>query len=204
MRPFSHGRGDEFHRGSAGPDPRDAAPYPACLPPGLRDESALIDASTEADLATRIQALPFAPFEFRGYVGNRRVVSFGWRHDFARQVLEAADPMPDFLLSLRKTVAAFTGHDPEAIQQALVLEYTGPVWDGAVAGRNLTRSPGFRCSDSARFRLRRKAGAGWERAAVRAAPRSAYLLRGPAPTDWEHSIHPVEALRSSVTFRSFR
>jgi alkylated DNA repair dioxygenase AlkB len=37
-----------------------------------------------------------------------------------------------------------------------------------------------------------------------AEPRSAYLLRGPARDQWEHSIPPVDSLRYSITFRSFR
>jgi alkylated DNA repair dioxygenase AlkB len=54
------------------------------------------------------------------------------------------------------------------------------------------------------FRLRRKKGTGWERASLIAQPRSAYLLRGPSRTDWEHSIPGVETLRYSITFRSFK
>ena len=54
------------------------------------------------------------------------------------------------------------------------------------------------------FRLRRRAGDGWERAAVTAAPRSAYLLRGPSRTEWEHSIPAVDARRYSITFRNLR
>lgn len=53
-----------------------------------------------------------------------------------------------------------------------------------------------------RFRLRRKHAAGWERASLELAPRSAYLLRGPSRTEWEHSIPPTDALRYSITFRS--
>jgi hypothetical protein len=26
--------------------------------------------------------VPFKPFAFHGYLGNRRVVSFGWRYDY--------------------------------------------------------------------------------------------------------------------------
>ena len=39
---------------------------------------------------------------------------------------------------------------------------------------------------------------------VLAEPRSAYLLRGPSRTEWEHSIPPVDELRYSVTFRTPR
>ena len=54
------------------------------------------------------------------------------------------------------------------------------------------------------LRFRRKEGTGWERAAREVAPRSAYLLRGPARHHWEHSIPPAEELRYSVTFRSVK
>lgn len=37
-----------------------------------------------------------------------------------------------------------------------------------------------------------------------AKPRSAYLLSGPARSEWEHSIPAVDALRCSITFRNFR
>jgi len=54
------------------------------------------------------------------------------------------------------------------------------------------------------FRLRRKAGDGWERAAIVAEPRSAYLLSGAARSEWEHSIPAVATTRYSVTFRNLR
>jgi alkylated DNA repair dioxygenase AlkB len=34
--------------------------------------------------------------------------------------------------------------------------------------------------------------------------RSAYLLSGPARSDWEHSIPPVGVLRYSINFRNLR
>jgi len=54
------------------------------------------------------------------------------------------------------------------------------------------------------FRLRRKAGAKWERRNLTLESGSAYVITGEARTDWEHSIPPVDALRYSVTFRSMR
>ena len=57
---------------------------------------------------------------------------------------------------------------------------------------------------SCTFRLRRVKGDGWERASIQAEPRSGYLLSGPARSEWEHSIPPVDALRYSVTFRNFK
>jgi alkylated DNA repair dioxygenase AlkB len=55
-----------------------------------------------------------------------------------------------------------------------------------------------------RFRFRQRQADGWRRASFNAEPRSAYLLRGPARRDWEHSIPRLQTLRYSITFRSFR
>ena len=63
---------------------------------------------------------------------------------------------------------------------------------------------GISFSSSCRFRFRRKRGSGWERASLIMEPRSVYLLRGPALTEWQRSIPPAERLRYSVTFRSMR
>jgi alkylated DNA repair dioxygenase AlkB len=54
------------------------------------------------------------------------------------------------------------------------------------------------------FRFRKKTGTKWERASIVAEPRSAYLLAGPARTEWQHSIPAVEALRYSITFRNLK
>jgi alkylated DNA repair dioxygenase AlkB len=108
-------------------------------------------------------------------------------------------------LPLRKQAAAFAGLAPMEIEHALVTEYT----EGAAIGWHRDRPVfgdviGISFDSACRFRFRRKRGAGWERAAVTLEPRSAYILRGPARTEWEHSIPPAEALRYSVTFRTVR
>lgn len=181
----------------------DPAPPPD-LPAGLRYQAQLIDAEAEQALAQQFAALPFKPFEFRGYTGHRQVVSFGWRYDFGRRSLDRATPIPNFLRPLREEVAAFTGHAPEAFEQALVSLYEPGAaigWHrdrpefGAVAGVSLLTP--------CKFRLRReRADGGWERRTFEATPRSAYLLTGPARTDWEHSIPPLGSRRYSVTFRT--
>jgi hypothetical protein len=48
--------------------------------------------------------------------------------------------------------------------------------------------------------FRRKSGSAWQRASLRLAPRSVYLLSGPARTQWEHSIPPLAGLCYSITF----
>ncbi|HEY1706817.1 MAG TPA: alpha-ketoglutarate-dependent dioxygenase AlkB [Rhizomicrobium sp.] len=53
------------------------------------------------------------------------------------------------------------------------------------------------------LRFRKRGGTGWQRASMAVQPRSAYLLRGAARREWEHSVPPVSTLRYSVTFRNF-
>jgi alkylated DNA repair dioxygenase AlkB len=175
------------------------------LPEGFHYQPDLITPDQESALLGMVRELPFQHFQFQGYVGNRRTVSYGWRYDFNDRQLQKADDMPEFLLSLRPVVAAFAGIEPERLQQVLVTEYdagAGIGWhrDKAMFGEVV----GLSLLSSCRFRLRRKAGSSWERVSLVAEPRSAYLLSGPSRTEWEHSIPPVDTLRYSVTFRNFR
>ena len=179
-------------------------PSPA-FPEGFVYRADLISPAEEAALIETIRALPFAPFQFHGFEGARRVVSFGWRYDFNEGGLKPAEPIPDWLAPLRDRAAGLMGQTSEALEQVLVTEYApgaGIGWHrdrpdfGEVAGVSL----GSPC----RFRLRRRQGAGWERRAFTAEPRSGYVLKGDVRTLWEHSIPPVDSLRWSVTFRTLR
>lgn len=175
----------------------------AVVPEGLRYQPALISGSDEAALVERVSGLPFREFEFHGYLGKRRVVSFGWKYDFSSQRLQKAQEIPDYLLSLRELAALFANLAPEAFQHALVTEYAdgaGIGWhrDKAVFGQVVGISLLAPCT----LRFRRKVAGTWERANLRAEPRSAYHLSGPARSEWEHSISRVNTLRYSITFRS--
>ena len=175
------------------------------LPEGFRYQPDFLSPDEEQDLAAHLQTLPFEGFQFHGFVGNRRVVSFGWRYDFSDRRLRKADDMPPFLLPLRSRAAAFAGLEPGAFQHALVTEYApgaGIGWhrDKAVFDEVARVSLVSPC----RFRFRRKRGKKWERAEQRADARSIYLLTGPFRTQWEHSIPPMDRLRYSITFRNFR
>jgi alkylated DNA repair dioxygenase AlkB len=175
------------------------------LPEGFRYAAGLITPAEESSLVERLRGLPLKDFEFHGYTGKRRVVSFGWRYDFNESVLQRSDDMPPFLLALRETVAAFAGMEPARLQHVLVTEYgagAGIGWhrDKAVFGEVVGVSLLAPCT----FRLRRKSGTRWERVSITAEPRSAYLLSGPSRTEWEHSIPAVDAPRYSVTYRNLR
>ncbi len=173
------------------------------LPAGFAYQAELISAAEEQDLLQPIAELPFREFEFHGYVGRRRTVSFGWEYDFEKERVHRIADIPAFLRPLREKAASFAGLAADALPHALVTEYSA----GAAIGWHKDKGVfgdvvGVSLLSSCTFRLRRPKGATWERATVIAEPRSAYLLRGPSRTEWEHSIPAVESLRYSITFRS--
>ena len=173
------------------------------MPEGLRYQTALISSNDEMALVEHVRKLPFREFEFHQYLGKRRVVSFGWKYDFSSQRLQKAEEIPDYLRSLRSLAALFAKLEAEAFEQVLVTEYAdgaGIGWhrDKAVFGQVVGISLLAPCT----LRFRRKVDGIWERANLFAEPRSAYHLRGPARTEWEHSISRVDTLRYSITFRS--
>src|SRR5919201_5381393 len=94
------------------------------LPEGFKYERDAIDPDLERELLTIMQSLPFKAFEFRGFEGKRRVVSYGWRYDFNQQKLQPANPVPGFLRAVREFGARFAGLDPEALEQVTVIEYS--------------------------------------------------------------------------------
>jgi alkylated DNA repair dioxygenase AlkB len=175
------------------------------LPEGFQYRPDFIDQRTERFLIGELQKLDFSPFQFHGFEGKRRVVSFGWRYDFNGGGLQETDAFPPFLLSVRDAAAASFGLKARSLEQALLIEYS----PGASIGWHSDRPVfgdvlGISLLSSCTFRFRRKAGAKWERQSITAEPRSAYLLQGPSRDEWEHSIPAVSEPRYSITFRSLR
>ena len=175
------------------------------LPDGLRYAPEVIPGDEAAGLVEAFADLPFQAFDFHGFKGNRRIVSYGVRYDFSASRLEAAEPIPDFLLPARAAAAAFAGLEPEMIHHAMVTEYA----PGAGIGWHRDRPEfdkviGLSFVSEAVMRFRRRREAGWQRASLLLAPGSAYLLDGPARQDWQHSIAPGDQLRYSMTFRTLR
>lgn len=178
-------------------------PAPA-LPEGFKYQEDFISRAEENELAARLSELSFKEFDFHGYKGKRRVVSFGWHYDFTKAKLDKAEQIPDFLRSLGQRLGSM-GMNPNSIEHVLVNEYA----DGAGIGWHRDRPVfeqviGISLLTPCRFRLRRQIGEKWERKTLNVQPRSAYLLSGPVRWEWEHSIPPMEQLRYSITFRNLR
>ena len=173
-------------------------------PEGFAYREEAITPDEERALAEQFARLPLTPFAFHGFVGRRRIVSYGWRYDYAGRTLRPSDEIPDLLMPLRERAAAIAGVAAQSLQQVLVTEYAAgaaigwhrdkPMFEDVVA---------FSFLAPCTLRLRRRHGAGWDRRSIELMPRSAYLLRGASRRDWEHSIPPVDQLRFSVTFRNF-
>src|SRR5215207_7819356 len=172
------------------------------LPEGFRYAPELLSVAQAAALLSKMESLPFKDFEFQGFTGKRRVLSFGWRYDFNGGGLQKTDDIPAFLLAARELAAAFAHIPPAELQHVLLTEYPA----GAAIGWHKDRSVfgdviGVSLMAPCIFRLRRKAADRWVRTSVELQPRSVYLLRGPSRTEWEHSIPAVSSLRYSITFR---
>jgi alkylated DNA repair dioxygenase AlkB len=173
------------------------------MPQGFQYSPDFLPEAEERRLAAWISTLPLKPFEFQGYLGLRRTVSFGSRYDYARRVVRAAEPLPAQLLDLRGKVAGFAHRDPEDFRQILVIEYP----PGAPIGWHKDKPQfedvlGVSLLAPANFRFRRKTDGNWTRRSVLLAPRSIYMLSGEVRHQWEHSIPEMTALRYSITFRT--
>jgi alkylated DNA repair dioxygenase AlkB len=172
-------------------------------PPGFRYGENFVTQEEEIALAASVGQLDLRPFEFHGYLGNRRVASFGLQYDYSRRSVEPAGAMPAFLNDLLLRVAEFAGSDAGAFQQVGVNEYR----PGAAIGWHKDKPQfgivvGVSLLGPAMMRFRRAEGSLWERISHELMPRSVYILSGAARAEWEHSIPPVSDLRYSITFRT--
>jgi hypothetical protein len=174
-------------------------------PKGFRYTPDVLSAAEERSLVRRFESLPLKPFEFRGYLANRRICAFGHKYVFAGQEPRADAGIPDYLRPLTHIASEISGVSAEAFEQIMVTEYA----PGAGIGWHRDR-PSYEDIVAVSLlapcvlRLRRREAERWERRSAFIAPRSVYLLHGVVRDDWQHSIEPLDVLRYSVTLRTFR
>jgi alkylated DNA repair dioxygenase AlkB len=175
------------------------------LPEGFRYIPGVLSRTEEASFVQRFEKLPLKPFEFHGYLGKRRIFTFGHKYVFAGQERRADASIPDYFRPLTDIASRISGMAADVFEQIMVTEYA----PGAGIGWHRDR-PTYEDIVSISFlapcilQLRRRAGADWERRSAHIEPRSVYLLHGPVRNSWQHSIAPMNALRYSVTLRTFR
>jgi alkylated DNA repair dioxygenase AlkB len=174
------------------------------MPEGFAYQDEVVSPDEERALLEQFQTLPFKPYDFHGFLGRRHVISFGWQYDLSTSTFRESEPIPDFLTTVREKAAAFAGLEAGSLQQVLINQYAAEAGIGWHRDREMFRDIiGVSLGSTCTLRLRRKAGAEWDRAAQTVRPRSAYLLRGASRHVWQHSVPPVTDLRYSVTFRNF-
>ncbi len=174
-------------------------------PSGFAYRPEVISRALETELTGLFEALPFEAFDFHGFKGHRRVVYFGWRYDFSRGRVAAAEPAPAYLEPVRAAAADLAGVKADELVQVLINQYA----PGAGIGWHRDRPQfgkvvGVSLGAAAPLRFRRARPGGWDRRTAPLTPRSAYLLDGEARDVWEHSLNPVQTLRYSITFRTLR
>ncbi len=178
-------------------------------PPGFQYRADFISAGDEAGLVAAIGRVTFVDFELRGVVARRRVAFFGESYDRG-----AAASIPAFLLPLRAAVAEWARVEPDAFAMVLINEYRpgSPIgWHrdapqyGIVAGVSLLAPCRMKFRPYVRPSAQRP-GAPRRRATheLWLEPRSAYVMKDQARSEYEHHIPPVAALRYSITFRTLR
>ncbi|MFN6994636.1 MAG: alpha-ketoglutarate-dependent dioxygenase AlkB [Aquincola tertiaricarbonis] len=183
---------------------------PPALPPGMVYGPEFLSTAEEADLITLLRQLPLAAARYKDYTARRRVVSYGGSFDYDSNRLLPAEPLPAALQPWRDRMAAWAGIAPAALVHALVAEYapgTPLGWHRDVPDFEDVIGLSLGAPAVLRFRPYEPGAARRSRAdilAVTAAPRSIYLLRGPARWQWQHSVAPVAALRWSLTLRTAR
>ena len=172
---------------------------------GLVFRDDFITPEEEFDLLNRIRSLDFHNMKMRGVIARRRVLHYGVNYSFETFKATAGPPIPEFLLPLRERAAGLAGVAPADLAEALITEYQ----PGAPIGWHRDAHPfdiviGISLLSASRFRFRRGKVRAWQTTELALPPRSAYVLAGPARTEWEHSIPPVKELRYSITFRTLR
>ena len=70
---------------------------PEPQPRGFRYQRQIISEEEETHLVSELDRLDLKPFEFHGYLGNRRVINFGLKYDFSHRAIDDSEEGdPDF------------------------------------------------------------------------------------------------------------
>jgi alkylated DNA repair dioxygenase AlkB len=177
------------------------------LPEGFLYRDEFLTGAEESELLRIFRGLEFVAYDYHGYLAKRRVLRYGVNYDInTGGPSETAQPIPEFLLDVRKRAAEFAGVPADDVVQAMLSEYSigTPIgWhrDAPQFGTIIGISLGSAC----RMRLKPYQAAGRNKVlSLRLEPRSIYVMKSAARSGWQHSIPAVDEMRYSITFRTFR
>ena len=175
------------------------------LPDGLTHVPGFLAEAEERGVLAVLEAFDLYPYVLHDTPSRRLVRSFGLARVAGAYDVAPAEPIPVELEWLRERSARLMGREPADLVQLLVTRYppgAGIGWHrdapqfGDVSGISLLTA--------CRMRFRRGRARAWETAELTLAPRSGYVLSGPARTQWQHHIPAVTEERWSLTFRTLR
>jgi alkylated DNA repair dioxygenase AlkB len=178
---------------------------PSEEPEGLVLRPELLTVDEEIELLERLAHLRFDPIVMHGQAAKRTARHYGLGYDYESRTPQLGEPVPEWLMPVRRRAADLAGEDPEDLVEILVQRYPA----GATIGWHRD-APAFGTvigvSLLGTCRLRFQRGTGerrrvWE---VTLEPRSGYVLAGDARRSWQHSIPPTKEPRYSITFRTLR
>ena len=181
---------------------------PGNIPDGFEYYSDFLSENEEGDLLSTISGMELQTFVFQGFAAKRKVASFGYTYSFDNRKLSEGDAFPEDFRSIVARAADIAKVSPDAFEEVLVTEYP----EGAVINWHRD-APAFDIIAGisyAVFCLKKKRP--HEKAlqnrnsviSIAVEPRSLYIMRGAARSEWEHSIAPVKNKRYSITFRTLR
>jgi alkylated DNA repair protein (DNA oxidative demethylase) len=172
------------------------------LPEGLVYAPGLVTEAEERGVLAVLAAFELHPYVLHDTPSRRLVRSFGLTLVAGAYDAGPAAPIPAELEWLRERCAGLMGHEPEELADLLVTRYppgAGIGWHrDAPQFRDVS---GVSLLTACRMRFRRGRPRAWETAELTLEPRSAYVLSGPARTQWQHQIPPVAKDWWSMTFR---
>lgn len=174
------------------------------LPDGFLYRPEFISGEEETDLLREIANLEFQAFDFHGYIAKRRIVEYGFEYDFTSRQAQTARPLPGFLEPFRVRAAEWAGIRGDEIIESVITEYSpgSPIgWHRDVPQFEIIIGISLNSWCRFRFKPYRREG---KIVATSLEPRSAYILRGAARWQYQHSIPALKALRYSITFRTWR
>jgi alkylated DNA repair dioxygenase AlkB len=173
------------------------------LPEGLVYRPEFVSEDEERQLVELLDSLAFNEITMRGQTARRVVRHFGLDYDYETWKVRPGEPLPESLEWLRERAAGLIDANAGELAQILVTRYPpgAPIgWhrDAPMFGTVI----GVSLAALSRMRFQRGKGDKRQVAEIVLEPRSAYVLQGPARTQWQHSIPPVRELRYSITFRT--
>jgi len=175
-------------------------------PAGLVYDSDFIGDDEQSRLLLAIRDVPIHDAQYFEYTAKRRVASFGSSYDFKTRDLHEAEPLPEFLIALRRRVAQRALVPEDDFAQALITEYRpGTPLGWHRDAPNYEVIAGVSLGGQCRMRFRPyppRPGRDPRTFALELAPRSVYVMRGDVRWQWQHSITATREQRWSITFRT--